>query len=309
MKRALFLLLIGFSLVTLACSLTSGLASSKTPLIQPTPLQLETALVPTMVEPTQAVATQATPIETSLPPTSTQASIPPTSLPPTSTAAPSTTTNLPLVMNPSQEPTSTGPLIFSETFDQPNDHWTDALIVTSQASGHDPFYKVSLEAGRMKFAIQDKETYIYKFFKPSLESTSSITVTYEYRTLANNGVALVCMADADMTAWYEARLISGESKYSLYVYNQREKDQIKNPYTLLTEGILTTKEFSPAKSNTVTFTCTDHQLKLDLNDGSKVITQPVRDNLKGSQVGIGVMSFSSLPVNIDFKTVEILSQK
>jgi hypothetical protein len=295
MKHIQFIPLIGLALVSLACSLTSSLASPTAVPQQPTQLPTQTTAAPTQVEPTQPSAIQATRVETVSPPASTD--------------TPAAPTSLPAVGSPTQEASSAGPLSFTETFDQANDHWSGPLIVTSQASGHDPFYKITLESGRMRFAIGDKETYIYELFKPTLESQSSISVTYEYRTLANNGVAIVCMADQAMTTWYEARLISDESKYNLYRYNQRGKEDNTNPYTLLSQGILTPKEFSSVKSNIVTFTCSNNQLKLDLNHGLKLITQTVDGSLKGNQVGIGVMSYNSLPVNIDFKTIEIQSQK
>jgi hypothetical protein len=296
MQRTLFIPLIGLTLVTLACSLTSSLAAPLPTTLPPTQLPAEMPTAAVHLEATQTLAAQPTLVET----------IPP----PTSTITPLPQTNLPVIVNPAPENTATAvpaPLSFIETFDQPNDHWSDPVIVTSQASGRDPFEKVTLESGRLRFALQDKETYVYKFFKPTLQSQTSIQVTYEYRTLANNGVALVCMADPEMTTWYEARLIAEESKYNLYQYHKREKDDTANPYTLLSQGILTSKEFSSVRSNLVTFTCSKDELKLDLNQGLKVITQAVTDRLKGSQVGIGVMSFNSLPVNIDFKTVEIQS--
>jgi hypothetical protein len=118
---------------------------------------------------------------------------------------------------------------------------------------------------------------------------------------------MVCRADADKTSWYEARLVAGESKYNLYAYHKRQPDDDTNPYELLAQGVMAVKEFSPAKSNVVTFTCTDKELKLDLNNGARVIAQPVDGSIKGSFLGIGVMSYNLVPVNIDFKTVILQS--
>lgn len=203
---------------------------------------------------------------------------------------------------------------FTETFDQPDDHWSDPLFVTSQAAGHDPLVKFTLESGRMRVSIQDSETYVYRFFKTGLDGGASVQLTYEYRTLNNNGVAVVCRADPEAGTWFEARLIAGESKYNLYRYDRSLKTKSENslqgeanPYVLLGSGILAAKEFSSARGNTVTLTCTDKTLKLDLNNGLKVITAQSDTSLSGNQAGFGLMSYNNLPVNIDLKTVVIQS--
>jgi hypothetical protein len=112
-----------------------------------------------------------------------------------------------------------------------------------------------------------------------------------------------------MTSWYKARIISGESRYNFYRYDQNLKGEGKNPYILLAKGILSVKEFSPATGNLLSFTCTDNELKLDINNGKKVITQAVDEALTGTIAGIGAMSYDLLPVVIDFKTVTLQSEK
>ncbi len=197
---------------------------------------------------------------------------------------------------------------FNETFDEPDDAWYTWKIVTSQAAGHDPLVKSVLENGRLRVSIQDKETYAYQFLKTPAPGKVSISATYEYRTLLSSGVALVCRADPGFTSWYEVRLLGAEFKYNFYQYDQKLKADEKNPYILLGSGVLTAKEFSSAAVDTVSLTCSDRQLSLDLNKGARVITQTIPGDLKGELNGIGVMSYNMVPVNIDFKTVDLQSQ-
>lgn len=202
--------------------------------------------------------------------------------------------------------TPSGPVMYSETFDKPDDLWSDPVIVTTQASGHDPNLKINVDSGAMGFAINEKETYVYKMFLYTVDGTSSTTITYTPKGAMNSGIAAVCKADKELTAWYEVRLISGQSKYAFYAYNKKLKtEEHKNPYVLLSEGGLTTQEFQSAMENTFTFTCADKELKLDLNKGKKVVTQATDGSLKGNLIGIGAMSYDMLPITIDFETVVI----
>jgi hypothetical protein len=282
MKRPFIIPLVGMAFASFACGLASGLVSPKTPSPQ---LALTAAVNPTaaLLSPTLAP------------------------LPSVTSSEPSPSSGPTQPASPPAQPAAPAPQTFTETFDQTNDHWSDPLIVTSQAPGRDPLYKLSLENGRLRVALQDKETYLYSFFNDQFGSPASISITYEYRTLNESGVALVCRANAEKTDWYEARLIAGESKYDLYAYHKRQSEDDQNPYTLLAQGVLQIKEFSPVKSNVVTFTCADKELKLDLNNGARVITQSVDGAVRGSLLGIGVMSYDTVPVNIDYKTVVLQS--
>ncbi len=203
---------------------------------------------------------------------------------------------------------SASPVKITETFDEPDDAWSPLKIVTSQAAGHDPLVKTALENGRLRVSIQDKETYVYQFLKTPVQGSASISATYEYRTLQSSGVALVCDADPNFTAWYEIRLLGAESKVDFYQYDQKLKADGKNPYVLLGSAILAAREFSSAGVDTVRLSCSDRKLSLDLNQGARVITQTVSADLKGGLGGIGVMSYNLLPVNIDFKTVSLQGQ-
>ena len=291
MKRSMVIPLIGMAFASFACGLTSGLVSPKTP--SPQPAIASTAAMPT-----------ASALSATLAPLPEDSPVPPPALTPSEpTAASAPTQPAP----PPAQPAAPAAQAFTETFDQANKNWSDPLIVTSQAPGRDPLYKLSLESGRLRVALQDKETYLYSFYNAQFGSPASINITYEYRTLNESGVAMVCQANAEKTAWYEARLIAGESKYNLYAYHKRQSEDSPNPYTLLAQGVLQIKEFSPARGNVVTFTCTDKELKLDLNNGARVITQPVDGSITGALLGIGVMSYDTVPVNIDFKTIVLQS--
>jgi hypothetical protein len=288
MRRPLLLTMVGLALVSISCSLFSPAAARLAP---PTAAAVQ-------VEPTNAESTPTLPVLVE---------------PTLEEIIPTIAENTPIVESPTTAPpqsdTPSGLAVYEESFDRANDHWDDAFVLTSQAAGREPFFKITVDAGVMRFAIQDKETYIYRFFKTGIPGSSSVQVLYEIRGAMNNGIAAVCKADAEMTSWYEARLISGESRYNFYRYDQKLKGEGKNPYVLLAKGVLSVKEFSPATGNLITFTCTDNELKLDINTGKKVISLAIDEALTGTTVGIGAMSYDLLPVVIDFKTVTIQSEK
>ena len=272
MKHYFFIPILFILLTGLACSVFTG---SSTP---------------------SASQAQLTPSFTSPPPT--DQSTPETASPTATQAEPGPAANTPAASGTK----------YTETFDKPNDAWTALQIVTSQAGEDQPPVLSKLENGRLRLSVQEKETYAYQFLKTPINGNVSIGATYEYRTLVNNGVALVCKADPGYKSWYEVRLLSPEGKYDIYQYDQQRKADNKNPYILLGTGLMKPKEFSTSQLNTVILTCTNNELKLDVNNGARVITQTVDSGLTGTLSGIGVMSYNLVPVNIDFKTVTLQSQ-
>lgn len=292
MKRALFLVMAVLTLLSLSCSFFTGKPTESVAVateVKPTetaPATEEPTVPPPVVEPTEPPAVEEIPTEAPPEPTT----VPPTAEP---------------------EPTATeaGPIEYVETFDKRNDYWSDPLVVTTQAAGRDPFIKITVDGGVMRFAIQDKETYVYKFFRYSVDGNGSIEVVYEPRGAMNNSVSVVCRANEDMTSWYELRIISNYADYNFYRYDKSLKtEQNKNPYILLGKGRMAIKEFSPAKSNTLKFTCTDDLLIMDMNKGKKIVEQQVDEMIEGNIVGVGVQSYDIIPVAMDFDTITITQE-
>jgi hypothetical protein len=166
-----------------------------------------------------------------------------------------------------------------------------------------------VDNGFMRFAIQDKETYVYKFFLATVEGDGSVEATYEPHGAMNNSISVVCRANQDLTSWYEVRIISHYGEYNFYRYDKKLKtEENKNPYVLLGKGRMAIKEFSPGKGNTFKVSCMEDTLALDVNNGKRVVEQVVDEIIEGNIVGIGVQSYDVLPVTMDFDTVTITQE-
>jgi hypothetical protein len=276
MKRSLLLPLAVLTLVSIACGIfTRPVAVA--PVKSPTEAVVQ-------VEPTEAPAL---PTATDEPPTPT----------PEATATEEST----------EAPTETpaGPVEYTEIFDEPNDYWSDTVTITTQASGRDLYSKVGIEDGKLRFRLEDYETYLYKYFLYTVDGDVSIQIDYQSLGQMSNGVAIVCKADEELTRWYEIRL-SSLSDYVFYLYDQRRKtEEGKNPYVMLGKGKAAINELYPTKPNTVQLFCYDNELVIDLNMGMRQVSQPVEEKLDGNLVGIGAMSYDVLPVTIDYDTVII----
>ncbi len=284
MKKTIFFILVGFSIVSLACNFSTKPGGMK-PNVADTPQTILNDSPTTQPQKPTAMKPISSPVPT-------EAIVEaPTDAPTEAVIVPS-----PLPQQPSN---------YTEAFDKDDKNWGDPLFVTSQAVGHDPFVKIKVASGVMQIAISDKETYLYRYFKNQMAGNQNIQVDYEMRGVIDSGIALTCKANPDMNSWFEARLNPSESKFSFYRYDSNLKAADKNPYVLLTSGIVPVKDFPPAKGNTFSFSCYDDRLILDINNGKKVITQEVDEKLDGSLMGIGVMSYDNLPATYDFKTVDL----
>ncbi len=184
-----------------------------------------------------------------------------------------------------------------DDFSQTVDGWEDVHVVTSQAVGK-PKSAASLKEGMLVFDFQDMETFLYKFFGKASTADVVIEVKAQGTGKLQNGIALVCRAKEDKTAWYEAR-VSSVSKYGIYRFDQSLRDAGKNPYALIKEGGLPVDVFGPTKENVVRFTCQGDQLKLEVN-GNELTTVQDANLSEGGLPGVGAMSSNELPVSVRF---------
>jgi hypothetical protein len=294
MKRAIFLPIVVLVLVSLACSLSSEQPATPTQIPQPDTQGVAATSAPEQPVPTETV-----------PPAE-----PTTVVEPTTAAAPTVTAEPTATDAPAPTDTPEGPIQFSETFDKRSDDWSDLIIITTQASGRDPDLKATVDRGVMRFALREKESYVYKFLRYSVEGTATIEVAYEPKGAINNGIAVICRADEDLTSWYEMRILSSTGDVHFYRYEKRLKvEENKNPYVLLGKERMKIKEFNIAKANKFVVQCTDDDITMDMNNGKRIIVQPLVDApLEGRIVGIGAMSYDVVPVTIDFDTVVVTQE-
>lgn len=279
MKRKLFIPLIVLVLATMACSFGQAATPTAVPPEPTKPPAIEAEKATQPAAPAEPTATEAAAAEPTLEVATETAS-------PTETAA--------------------GPETFTDSFDRANDKWTDPVIVTSQASGRDPFVKVTSGDGALRFAISDKETYVYKFLKNAVEGATTIEVDYQNKGAVDTGMAIVCQANEDHTSWYEVRFSASDYYYHFYKYDKKLKtEQDKNPYVELAKGHMKVDEYFAAKPNHIVFTCSNTELTVDVNKGKKKGSYTLDAPLEGSLFGIAGLSSDIIPATVDYDIVVI----
>ncbi len=143
---------------------------------------------------------------------------------------PAALTKAPVVAAPTEtEPpmatkTATKPASYKDTFDRSNSDWSRPVIVTSQAAGREPFVKVTVDSGAMRFAIDDKEIYVYKFLLKGPEGASTVEVDFQNKGGIDTGIALICKANQDFTSWFEVRVSANNNFYYFYKYDKSRKE-------------------------------------------------------------------------------------
>jgi len=185
-----------------------------------------------------------------------------------------------------------------DPFDSAQAEWSRPYFVTTKALPGKEKSTVEMKNGLLTFTLSDEETYLYEFYQ-SL-APEDVLVEAKYQAGGNhivNGVALICRAAPDLSAWYEFRLGS-DSKYAIYRYDQKRKqDEGKNPYVLIDKG--GSQFISPSKENIVRALCQGSDLVLEVN-GEQIAS--VRDaTISGSGLtGVGAMSFNLTPTYMMF---------
>jgi hypothetical protein len=208
------------------------------------------------------------------------------------------------LITPTAEPTNT-PVPEEQTqssiyddFTEADPAWSDLYVVTTQAQPGSMLSKVSTSAGKMVFDIQDTETYVYKFYENPSKPDVVVEAMVQGVGQQMNGMALVCRAKNDYSAWYEFR-VNGLSQYFLYRFDVGQRDSGKNPYILLQQGGLRKDYFAPVQDNVIRATCQGSDLTLEVN-GHAITT--VTDGIltDAGLVGVGAMSSTLLPVSVRF---------
>jgi|WetSurMetagenome_2_1015567.scaffolds.fasta_scaffold62179_2 hypothetical protein len=177
--------------------------------------------------------------------------------------------------------------------------WGDTLTVTTQAQNGADSSKVSFDTGQLVFSFLALETYAYRFYRNPIGTDVVIEAKYQAFNQINNGIAVVCRAANDRSAWYEFR-VSSTSMYNIFLYDRqrKEKDGL-NPYLSLKSGGINVKTLYPTKENVIQATCKGSTLSLGAN-GTEIVSITDSTLKKGDEVGLGAMSTDILPVNIKF---------
>jgi hypothetical protein len=191
---------------------------------------------------------------------------------------------------------------FRDEFDLPNDNFTEDFILTTQAANRDLMQTEpsTVQDGILEFNIRDAETYIYKFVNGTSLVDSVIEAKWISKGQSLNGIALLCRAAEDNSSWYEAR-ISAQGNWQIMQYDKsiRDANEFKNPFKELKKGVTKKGLIKPARDNITKFTCQGTRLTFELN-GTELGHTDNGAIKGGGLVGLGVMSSTYLPAQIDF---------
>lgn len=214
-----------------------------------------------------------------------------TPIPPSQTPPPPT---------PTPGPSPTYAPGFKESFDLPLDNWQDLYVLTTRAPGGRISTAIRRSNGVLTYTLADVETYLYQFYKLPQPLDQYIEMEVRIDGQKENQAALVCRANEDRSAWYEARL-SGTGAYQIFRYDLSRKDQDLNPFVLLQEGQATESAFRAGDFNLARLTCQGNRIVLTVNNQQNFEVE--NDQLRGGWMGYAVFAFSNPDAVIQFDEI------
>ncbi|MBP9676447.1 MAG: hypothetical protein KBD67_06890 [Anaerolineaceae bacterium] len=218
--------------------------------------------------------------------------------PVTETAAPTEETVAATKEIPTEESPSDGgdgdteaPKFFRDEFEGNLDNY-NLMLWTGRFGKTDVF----IEDARLKFRLNAIYLAPYLVYTPHTYTDVRLEVLTENLAVNENHMTLVCRYDEDR-GWYEFNIGSD----GLFRINYYDAKVLKNYVRLWNGGsndINLGRQF-----NKITAECVGSQLSLYVND---VLLKTVEHkDLREGRVGLGVSSFSSTPVQVDFDYFDI----
>ena len=278
--KTLSAILIVLVLSTLSCEFSFDLGGKKDNTATPEVMQVTSAPLEPVVQPTQEPTEVAIIEPTAIPPTD----IPPTSVPPTDVPTQAPT--------PTDEPAPQSEPYYTEEFDYVPDNWYYEVLM-----GNEDKTDISVDNGKLTFTIEDYDTYAYVFYEDYIYEDVYLEAYASNRGSNDNMITLVCRYSD--TGFYEVN-IANNGLYDIYAYIET----MNTGYVRLYNG--GSKNINMGiKSNPFAMSCEGNEIKLWVNG---VLERTVEDNkytLPEGLIGIGVSSFDALPVIIDFDYVYI----
>jgi hypothetical protein len=278
--KTLSAILIVLVLSTLSCEFSFDLGGKQDATATPEIQQVTSAPIDPVVqiteEPTETVV---------VPPTS----VPATSFPPTDTPAAAEPTQPPV---PTDEPVAESQPYYTEEFDFVPENWYFEVLM-----GNEEKTDISVNDGKLTFTIEDYDTYAYVFYEDYTYADVYLEATAANRGSNDNMITLVCRYSD--TGFYEVN-IGNDGLYDIYAYIEAMDTGYRRLYNGGSRNINT-----GLKSNTFAMSCEGNEIKLYVNG---VLERTVEDNtynLPEGLIGVGVSSFDSTPVIIDFDYVTI----
>ncbi|MGD0002953.1 MAG: hypothetical protein ABSE06_01850 [Anaerolineaceae bacterium] len=293
MKRLIYPILI-LLIATMACTIGSFGQPAPTSTVEP-------SSTPLFEVPTAIPIIKALPTDTAIPAKPTTPPQPTT--PPIS--GPTATAQI-------QGGLNTGSGFFNEDFKGNVDDWKQWVTAGDPTKNY-----AQLLLGRLRFELPSTESYVYvQNTKYTYKDVLAVATFETVETDGKNGIAIVCRYSDQ--GWYELRVSNMGDRagwIQIYRYDPRLKALGENPYVnlLLPTYQQDSLPISTIKNgfavNTIGLQCSGNTLSVYANGQAMIhprLRQPivVTDNtLQDGTVGVGVMSFSTGKVYIEFISV------
>lgn len=193
-----------------------------------------------------------------------------------------TTSNDNVYVDPSAS--ATGDLYYFTEFEDDLADWTYFLM-----SGKDENFTLEAENGKLRFDIQQRDTYVYVVNNALDVADVRIDTSTENLGRNANNVSLMCRYSD--RGWYEFNIASN-GEYSILKY-----DNNNQTYRALWTGGSTLINMGQ-KVNEYTAVCQGESLSLYINGG---FVKTIKDDtIKSGLAGISVSSFGSIPIIVEF---------
>ena len=228
------------------------------------------------------------------------------SIPPTQIAEP---TIAPVEEPPtSVPPPPTEPVIpefYTEEFDATTSLWTYFLIDANRAT---PLYVkddfgtmfVGIDDGHLVFNLESERQWAYVTYDAYQYENVRLDVVAENRGVNNNNVTLICRYTPD-EGWYEFN-IANNGLYWMYYAEMLENKKIV--YHDLANGG-SNKIKMGKEINQYSIICSDQTLSLYINGHETANFEDNKYILRNGFAGVGVASFVTLPVKVEFDSITI----
>jgi hypothetical protein len=215
---------------------------------------------------------------------------------------------VPTVEEPAaEEQTTSGNAYYTDSFDGDTSSWYTWVSAGDASRNYS-----QTKPGTIVMSLPSQETYAYfanedyEYDDVYVEAEMAATV------YGDNGLAVLCRISED--GWYEVRFhTTGQyaGSFQMYRYDQILKDEGKNPYVNIMNGlerVNTVNILNGNKTNIVGLRCVGENITPIINGVAQTLPKevPIKDDyLTSGQIGVGAMSFSNGKVEVEIDSVTV----
>lgn len=195
---------------------------------------------------------------------------------------------------PTETLLATSPDFYTEEFDISPGDWTYFTYEGSSNSNPGTDFEVYTQGGRLVFDIPDENVWIY--YGPDSWSYTDVRIDARAENLGANNNRITLWCRYSDRGWYEFN-VGNNGLYEIVRYDS-DTDTYNNLYTGGVQNLKTGKA-----TNEFTAICEGDSLTLGVN-GTEIRT--VTDSrFDEGLIGVGVSSFTGVPVLVEFEWVSI----